>query len=716
MPIPPTCLARATLGFLAAAAAAAAGCGGAPPAPRPVPPPPVVATSAPTVATPTTQESSPAHGVDVAAMDRSISPGADFYAYANGAWLRSAEIPADRSATGPFVQIDERLENRMRAILEECASSGAKAGTPSQRVGDYYASFLDEGAIEAKGLAPLQPALRRIAKIADARGLSAALGADLRADVDPLNNTKFDTDHLFGLWAEQDLNDPSRVAPYLLQGGLGMPDRSYYLDPTPQMDALRTRYRAYVKGLLELAGMRQPDATAARVFELEKKIAAAHVAREESEDVKKANNPWSRKDFSARAPGIDWDAFFKAARLDGQGSFIVWHPAAVAGLSALVRSQPLATWKEYLTVRALSHAARFLPRAFAERHFAFYDKALRGTPRPRERWKLALDRTNDALDEVVGRLYVERHFPPKYRADIDAMAEEIRAALARRIDALPWMSAETKAKAKVKLAALRVGVGYPEVWRDDTGLEIVRGDALGNAERAERFRYEKALAKLGKPADRGAWAMSPQTDDAVNLPVRNELEIPAGILDAPYYDPDATAAVKFGAIGATIGHEISHSFDDQGAQFDVTGRLASWWMPDDFAHFEASGAALAKQYDGYRPFPDLSVNGRQTLSENIADLAGLAAAYDAWNASLKGASAAVVDGLTGDQQFFVSYCQSWQEKDREPALREAIASNGHAPAPYRALTVRNLDAWYAAFGVKPGDPLYLDPGARVRVW
>ncbi len=702
------------LASLAALATCFAACGGDRVAP-PVTPAPVLAPIVP-VAAPPLAPATTERGIDVSAMDRSISPGGDFFGYANGSWQKSAVIPDDRSSTGPFLRIHEEVELRTRVILEECAASGAPVGSAQQRIGDLYASFMDEQGIEAKGLGPLQATLGRIAQIKDKHGLAAFLGGDLRADVDPLNNSVFWTDRLFGLWAEQDLNDPSRVAPYILQGGLGMPDRSYYLDATPSMETLRATYVAYVTKLMDLAHIAQPAAKAARVFDLERAIAKVHTPRVDSEDAKKGNNPWARSDFTGKAPGLDWASFFGAAHLDTQPDFIVWHPAAVAGISALVKNKPLDVWKEYLVVRAIGRAAPFLPRAFVGADFAFHGTALRGTPKLRERWKRAVDVTNDVLADAVGKIYVERHFRPEYKRDVQAMVEAMVSAFGRRIDSLAWMSPATKARAKAKLATLRVGVAYPDAWRDDTGLEIVRGDALGNVERAQLFEYRRALAKLGKPVDRGEWVMSPQTVNAVNLPVRNALNFPAAIFAPPFYDPGATAAVKFSAIGATIGHEISHSFDDQGAMFDENGRLASWWTPDDFAHFEASGAALARQYDGYRPFPDLPVNGKQCLSENIADLAGLAVAYDAWKTGLHGEPAPVVDGLTGEQQFFVSFAQSWQGKTRDAALRARIATDGHAPPQYRALTVRNLDAWYPAFDVQPKDALYLSPDDRVRVW
>ncbi len=642
-----------------------------------------------------------------------MKPGTDFFLYANGAWYAKAEIPPDRGTTGVGLRLTEEVVKRTSDLLEEAARTGA----PDQKkIGDYYASYMDEATLEARGMAPLAPMLRRIAKVTDARSLSAFLGSQLRADVDPLNDTNFHTDRVLGLWVEQDLNDPSRYAPYLLQGGLGMPDRSYYLDETPSMAAHRTRYALHIATMLRLAGVADADKKASGVVALERRIAEAHVSRVESEDVSKANNAWSRRDFATHAPGIAWDAFFSAAGLDGQPSFIVWQPSAVTGIAALVKSVPVQTWKDYLTARAIDHAAWFLPKAVVDEAFAFYKTELQGVPAQAPRWKRAVEVTNDALGQSVGKAYVAKYFPPEAKKAADAMVADIMAAFGRRIDALSWMSPATKAKAKEKLATLKVGVGYPERWQDDSGLQVAAGDAFGNFERSELFAYQRSVAKLGKAVDRGEWSMVPQVVNAVNMPIRNALNFPAGILAPPFFDPKSTAAANYGGIGSVIGHEISHSFDDQGAKFDAQGRFASWWTPEDFAHFEASGAALAAQFSAYRPFPDVAVDGKQTLGENIADLAGLGASYDAWHASLGGERAPTQDGLSGDQQFFLSFAQCWQQKQRDALQRQRLATDGHAPAHYRALTVRNLDVWYPAFDVKATDPLYLAPAARVRVW
>jgi predicted metalloendopeptidase len=396
--------------------------------------------------------------------------------------------------------------------------------------------------------------------------------------------------------------------------------------------------------------------------------------------------------------------------------FIVWHPKAVPGLSALAASQPLDAWKDWLAFHAIEQAAAFLPKAFVDERFSFYGKALSGVPELRPRWQRAMDNTSAALGEPVGKLYVERYFPAATKAQVQAMVGDLVQAFAKRIDALAWMSPATKAKAKAKLDTLKVGVGYPDRWLDDSGLEIVKGDALGNEQRAELFAYRRQLGKLQQPVDRGEWWMTPQTVNAVNLPLQNALNFPAAIIQPPYFDPQADAAYNYGSMGATIGHEISHSFDDQGSQFDAEGRLANWWTIEDFGHFKAAGEALAAQFDAYKPFPDLAVNGHQTLSENIADVAGLLAAYDAYRISLHGQPDVVKDGLSGDQRFFISFAQSWRSKIRDAELRREIATDGHAPEQYRADAVRNLDPWYDAFSVHAPQKLYLGPPDRVHVW
>ncbi len=658
----------------------------------------------------------PTLGIDEKGMNKSAVPGDDFYGYANGTWLATTEIPADQSSWGADAILTQDTNKRIVDLIEATAKDRAHATPAGRMTADFYTAYMDEAAIEKRGLTPLQPALRAIAAIGDKTALAHALGASLRADVDPLNNTNFFTENIFGLWAAQGFNDSDHYLPYLLQGGLGMPNREYYLTDNERMAGLRTKYQAHIAKVLALAGVADAGARAARIFALEVKLARTHVSPEDSEDVLKANNPWRREEFSAKAPGMDWAEFFRGANLAQPPLFVVWHPSAIIGAAALVGSEPLADWRDFLAFHLLNHFSGVLPKAFAEERFAFYGTALAGTPQQQVRWKRALNAANAAIGDAVGQVYVAKYFPPESKAKIQGIVAKIVTAFGQRIDRLDWMAPATKVQAKAKLKTLYVGLGYPDRWKDYTGLVIDAADALGNAMRAEEFGYAQSVAKLGRAVDATEWCMTPQEVNAVNMPMQNALDFPAAILQPPFFDPAAPDAVNFGSIGATIGHEISHSFDDQGSQFDSQGHLRDWWTPDDAAHFKASSAALVAQYSTYRPFSDLTVNGQLTLSENLADLAGLAASYDGLRADDQGRSATAGRAYTDDQLFFIAFAQSWREKQREASLRQQIIGNGHAPDQYRALTVRNLDAWYAAFDVKPGQALYLAPSARVRVW
>jgi len=660
-------------------------------------------------------EKTPHPGIDAAGIDKSVKPGDEFYLYANGAWMKTAKIPEDRSSFGPGVMLVELANQRTRDLIQEAAATGAQAGPEAGKIADYYNSFLDEAAIEAKGRAPLQPTLDKIAALRDKSELARALGETLRTDTDPLNNTNYHTPHLFGLWVAQDFNDPARNTAYILQGGIGLPERDYYLSDDAKMAQTREQYKAHVTKVLTLAGIQNPAGAANRVMALETKIARAHLDAVAGHDVVKANNPWSTADFTAKAPGLDWQAYFAGAGVTID-HFIAWQPSGIAGEAALVASEPLEDWKDFLAFHAADEASPYLSKAFADESFDFYDHTLSGVPQQRERWKRAIDATNTALGFAVGHLYAQRYFPPEAKAKIEAIVQELLVAFDHRIDKLAWMAPATKAEAKAKLKTLKVGVGYPDAWPDYSTLQVVKDDAYGNWRRADLFEYKRGLAKLTSPVDRDEWWMAPQTVNAVNLPVQNALNFPAAILQPPYFDPDAPAVANYGSIGAIIGHEISHSFDTEGAEFDSTGRLRNWWTPADFEHFSASAARLASQFDQYHPFPDLAVNGKLTLTENIADVAGLSAAYDAWKMSLKGKPAPKVAGFTGEQQFFLAFDQSWREIRRDASLRRGVLTNEHAPAHYRGLTVRNLDAWYPAFKVEPGQALYLPPDQRTPVW
>ena len=655
-------------------------------------------------------------GFDASGMDRSVAPGDDFFAYANGVWAKRTEIPADRGSVNGFSVLTESAAERTRAIVEAAAAGNPAVGTDARRIGDFYASFMDEAAIEAKGAAPLKPELDRIAAIKSVADLSRVLGGTLRADVDALNSTDYYTDRIFGLWVAEDMNDTSKYRPYLMQGGLGMPDRQYYLGDSDRFKGLRAKYQAHIASMLKLAGFSDVEARAARIMSLETAIAHAHWTVDQTGDVAKANTVWSRSDLTAKAPGMDWNAFLTAAGLGGQPAFGAWQSSAIAGISKLVADQPIQAWKDYLAFHAVERGAPYLSKAFVDEHFAFNSKELSGTPQQRERWKRGVDNTSVAMGEAVGKLYVEKHFTPEAKAKVQAMVKNLLVAFDTRIDRLDWMTAATKAKAKEKLATFQVGVGYPDKWLDYAGLRIVRGDAYGNWERAEAFEYRRNLAKLGKRVDRTEWYLDAHEVNALNMPMQNMIIFPAAILQPPFFDPNADAAVNYGAIGGVIGHEIVHGFDDIGALFDARGNLRNWWSDADMAQFRTRGQALARQYSTYKPFPDVALNGDQVLGENIADLAGLATAYDAYKLSLNGAAAPSIDGVTADQRFYLGWAQVWRAKFREASLRRAVLTGVHAPGMYRALSVRNQDPWYGAFDVKPGQAQYLAPADRVKIW
>jgi len=656
------------------------------------------------------------HGIAVDNMDPSVRPGDDFYDYANGNWIKRTEIPPDRSRIGVFTALDDLSNKRTVGLIEETVKANAPAGSNPRKIADLYTSFMDESTIEAKGLAPLRPRLEAIAAIRDKRELARALGESLRSDVDALNNAVFHTANLFGLWVAPDFNDSEHYAPYLMQGGVQMPDREYYLADTGRMRDIRTKYQAHVSAMLKLAGFTDTDARAQRIFELEHAIAGKHISLADSEDIQKANNPWKQADFAAKAPGLDWAEYFRGAGLSKQASFIVWQPTAFAGESALVASTDLETWKDWLAFHLIEAYAAVLPKALADERFAFFGKTLSGATEQRPRWQRGVAMVNVLLGDALGQIYAQRYFPPEAKAQADAMVANIIAAFRKRIEALDWMNPATKAEAQAKLTTLYVGIGYPETWRDYSAYQVKADDLFGNLWRGHLSDYHRDVARLGHPIDRKEWSMDPQTVNAVNLPLQNALNFPAAILQPPFFDALAPAAANYGAIGSVIGHEISHTFDTEGSAFDSKGRVRDWWTPSDYAHFKAATGRLAAQYDTYKPFPDISVNGKQTLGENIADNAGISASFDAYHASLAGKAAPVQDGYSGDQQFFIAFGQNWGSKSREEAQRQQVMTDPHAPAEYRADGVRNVDAWYPAFNVQPGEKLYLAPADRVQIW
>ena len=646
-------------------------------------------------------------------MDRSVKPGDDFYRYANGSWLGRVTMAAGQSSYDNRAILVQKTSQRVRDLIQEAAAAQSAKGSTVQKVGDYYASFLDESGIEGKGTTPLAGEMARIAAITNKASLSAYLGTTLNTEVDGLTAN---ADHIFGVWVNQSFTDSDRCVFHLMQGGLGMPDRDDYIDPSPKMAELRAQYKAHIAAMLKLAGVADSETKAARILTLETRLAEAHAPDSDAADVFRQNNPWKRVDFGVKAPGMDWGAFFASAGLAGQSNFVVWQPSAVTGTSSLVNSESIDLWKDYLRFHLIEHYSAVLPKAIAAEHFAFYGTILSGAHQSPDRGEDAIAATNAALGQAVGKIYTQRYFPPEAKAKAEAMVGDIITAYRVRIANLNWMSPETKKKALAKLAALKIGVGYPDTWINYSTLDVVRGDAFGNMQRAEAFNRQRNLDQLSQPADPGEWRIDPQIVGAVIVFSPNSEFFSAGILQPPYFDSNGDAASNYGSAGAGIAHEISHSFDELGNIYDAQGRLGNWWTADDTVRYHEVAAKLVKQFDGYCPLTDLCVKGKQVLSENIADMAGLLTAHDAYVLSLKGKADVVIDGLSGDQRFFLAFAQRWRKAQTEAALRRQIMNDTHSPGEYRSDTVRNVEAWYTAYKIASGDKLYLKPDDRVAIW
>src|SRR5215831_11627808 len=646
-------------------------------------------------------------------VDLSVKPGDDFYHYANGGWLKAASIPEGQSSFDTRAILVARTSQRVRDLIQQAAATHSAKGSIPQKVGDYYVSFMDESGIEGKGMAPLSDEMAIISAIKNKTSLSAYLGATLNTETDGLTGN---ADHVFGVWVNQSFTDSEHYVFHLFQGGLGMPDREAYLDPSEKMAALRVQYQAHIASMLKLTGVSDSETKAARILALEIRIAQTHAPDSDAADVFKQNNPWKRADFAVKAPGMDWDTYFKAAGVADQPEFVVWQPSAMTGTSALVGSEGVDLWKDYLRFHLIEHYANVLPKAVAAEHFAFYGTILSGLQQMPEHSQDAMAATNAALGQAVGQLYTQRYFPPEAKARAQTMVSDLIAAYRARIPTLTWMSSQTKEKALAKLDALRIGVGYPDTWIDYSSLAIVRGDAFGNMRRAEAFNRSYNLAKLKRPADRDEWRIDPQIVGAVILFSPNTETFSAGILQPPYFDPDGDTASNYGSAGAGMAHEIVHCFDELGNIYDSHGRLGKWWTEIDLENYRAAAAKLVTQFNQYCPLSDACVNGQQVLTENIADLAGLLIAHDAYIMSLKGKTDVVINGTTGEQRFFLAFAQRWRRAQNEAALRRQVKSDTHSPGEYRSDTVRNVEAWYKAYDVKLGDKLFLKPEDRVAIW
>jgi len=637
-------------------------------------------------------------GFDETGMDRSVQPGDDFYDFANGAWAKRTEIPADKSNYGMFTQLADLSQQRVRDILE------AAKNDPSSKIGTAYSSFLDEAAVEARGLAPIKPWLDEIRAL-DSRGGYAVLQA--KAARNGITG-------LFGGGVGQDDRNSDVYITGLYQAGLGMPDRDMYLLGDANFVALRAAYLQHLTNMLQLAGETNAAARAKAILDLETKIAKVSWTREDSSDATKTYNKMSLAQLQKLAPAFDWASYLKTRGAD-INELLIAQPSAFKAIAQVAARTPLQVLKDQMLVQSLDSYADVLPKAVADENFAFYGTKLNGTPQNQPRWKRAVDFTTNNLTDEVSKIYVQKWFPPESKAAMDELVANVVSAMGRRIDNLTWMAPETKVKAKAKLAAFTPRIGYPSEWHNYT-FDVRRDDLFGNLQRANQWSHDWNIHKLGKPVMRWEWGLDPMTINAQANFQLVAITFPAAILQPPFFDPNADPAINYGAIGSVIGHEMSHHFDDQGSKYDTKGNLTDWWTPADVAAFKRLSEELVKEYDAYEVFPGAHVKGEFTLGENIGDLAGILTAYDAYHASLGGKEPPVIDGFTGDQRFYLAWAQVWRRNYREANLRSRLLTDPHAPSKQRVWIVRNFDAWYNAFNVQPGQKLYLAPADRVRIW
>ena len=644
-------------------------------------------------------------GYDATAMNPAVKPGDDFFDYVNGTWAKRTPIAADRTFVGIDSVLNDQIEKDVRAVIEDQAKDPSGNGRLGQQIGDLYASWMDEATVEKLGTQPLQPYLKRIAD-AKTRG-------DL---VDLFAEPGFDSP--VGVFIIPDFKTPSRYAVYASQSGLGMPNRDYYLLKGEKYEAFRKAYRDYIVRIQKLAGIPDAEAKADRIIALETQIAKIHWTPEQSRDVEKIYNPMTRAQLRAFTPQLQWDRALAKLGLAKVDKVVVAEKSAVQAEGRLFATAPLQTWKDWTAFHFISSNAQYLPKAFDDAKFDFYSKTLRDVPKQRDRWKRGVDLVNGAVGEGVGQIYVQRHYPPESDRQMHELIDNILAALKEKISNNSWMDAPTKARALEKLATFDPRIGHPVRYIDYSSLVVKRDDLLGNAIRSDKFDWDLLLSRFPKPVDRTLWDMLPQTNNAYYDPTQNQITFPAAILQPPYFDPKADPASNYGSIGATIGHEIGHGFDDQGRKFDSKGRLTDWWTASTAKLYTAHADKLVAQYNGYEPIPGVHIKGQLTLGENLGDLGGLEVAYSAYRKYVaQHGEPPVIDGLTGDQRFFIAYGYSWETKQREGALRAQLLTNEHSPAKYRVNgVVRNVDAWYKAFNVQPGDKMYLPPEQRVHVW
>jgi putative endopeptidase len=643
-------------------------------------------------------------GFDVGGMDTAVRPGADFNAFANGTYLRNTPIPGDKTSYGAFDMLYDRSQDNLKALIEESAANPA-ASEDAGRIGAFYGSFMDEAAVDRLGATPLEADLAEV-RAADTREKMAALMGRTQAGFGS---------SIFGVQIFEDLKDPQKTSAYIVQGGLGLPDRDYYLEAS--FAEQKAAYQVYVAKALELAGWPTPEQAAADIVAFETRIAEQHWTQVQNRQIDKIYNPTTLAELAIAAPGFDWAAWADGAGVDHVPVLISANNTAFPGMARVFGETPVATLQSWQAFHVIEQASPYLSQAFVDANFDFFGKTLNGQPENRPRWKRGVQLVDNSLGEVLGQEYVARHFPADSKAQMEELVANLRRAMTARIETLDWMGPETKQQALYKMSRFGVKIGYPEQWRSYDGLRLVPGDLYGNVERSTAFEWAWNVGKLTRPVDPLEWGMTPQTVNAYYNSVRNEIVFPAAILQAPFFDPNADPAVNYGGIGAVIGHEITHGFDDQGRKTDGDGVLRDWWTAEDAAKFEARAAVLGAQYSALSPVEGSNVNGDLTMGENIADLGGLLLALDAYHMSLNGQPAPVINGLTGDQRVFLGWAQVWRENIRDEALKQQVTVDPHSPAQYRAaVSPRNIDAWYEAFGVQPGDEQYLAPEARARIW
>ncbi|HTW35109.1 MAG TPA: M13-type metalloendopeptidase [Rhizomicrobium sp.] len=651
-------------------------------------------------------------GVDLTSLDKSVKPGDDFFLYVNGNWLKTAQIPPDRTSTGSFQDLAILSENRMREIANELDAKSYATLTPEEKqLRDLYDAFLDQKQIDARGLAPAKADLDYFGHLKTLTQVAEAMAAPGRG-----------TDSIFGNGVAPDAKNSNIYVITLAPSGLGMPDRDYYLRDDKELAATRDAYRAHLVKMLTLAGLANADARAQAVYNLEVEMARAHWAAADRRDAEKNYVPMTMSQLGHFAPGFPWPAFFKAEGVStngpkGERTVIVRQNTAFPTLAKLFAATPVSVWRDYLTVHYLDNMAAYLPSSIDDEHFAFYGKVLGGQPQQLDRHIRAVRLLDSRLGHPLGKIYVARYFPPESKAKVKQLISNILKAYDADIRTIPWMTEVTRQKALDKLHQFTPHVGYPDKWRDYSGLVIKRDDLVGDIERSEVFEWNYRLGRIDDPVDRNEWYMTPPTINAYYTQSLNSIFFPAAILQPPFFDPNADDAVNYGGIGAVIGHEISHGFDDQGSKYDGGGILRSWWTDEDRKNFEEHVSMLGAQFDSYEGLPGLHVNGKLTMGENIGDLSGLTISLKAYHISLDGKEAPVLDGFTGDQRFFLSYGQIWRSKYRDAQMRQQILSNPHSPPHFRVDgATRNVDGWYSAFDVKPGDAYYLAPDQRVKLW